>query len=103
MDQEVRDKWIAALRSGEYTQANSELRFEDSKEMCCLGVLCDIMDPDGWNPAGAVYKRHKLAQPTEEFIEPMLGLSGQQIMLLANMNDDNESFDTIADYIEENL
>ena len=33
-------KWIAALRSGEYKQGRSYLR--DGAEYCCLGVLCDV-------------------------------------------------------------
>ena len=38
--------WIAALRSGDYTQTGSHLR--DETGFCCLGVLCDIINPDGW-------------------------------------------------------
>lgn len=34
------DKWVAALRSGEYTQGKFSLKSEDG--FCCLGVACDI-------------------------------------------------------------
>jgi hypothetical protein len=37
---EVREKWVAALRSGEYTQGTRALN-RDGK-FCCLGILCDL-------------------------------------------------------------
>ena len=37
-------KWVDALRSGEYTQGQSCLRktVEGVSTFCCLGVACDI-------------------------------------------------------------
>ena len=35
------DKWVAALRSGNYKQTQGRLKKEDA--FCCLGVLCDIV------------------------------------------------------------
>lgn len=40
MDPEIRARWTAALRSGDYQQGHSDLRKGD--EFCCLGVLCDL-------------------------------------------------------------
>lgn len=40
MKQEVKKKWIKALRSGEYKQTRERLK--DNKGYCCLGVLCDL-------------------------------------------------------------
>lgn len=40
MNPEVKAKWVAALRSGEYKQAKGRLR--DGDAYCCLGVLCDL-------------------------------------------------------------
>ncbi len=40
MNQEIKQKWVEALRSGEYKQGKGQLRDKDS--FCCLGVLCDI-------------------------------------------------------------
>lgn len=40
MNQEIKQRWLAALRSGEYQQAHGRLRNGDS--FCCLGVLCDL-------------------------------------------------------------
>ena len=40
MNPEVKQKWIDALRSGEYEQGSEKLRSVSG--YCCLGVLCDI-------------------------------------------------------------
>lgn len=34
------DKWIEALKSGDYTQTKLNLR--DTEGFCCLGVACDL-------------------------------------------------------------
>ena len=41
MNLEIKAKWVAALRSGEYTQGYGRLRDSDNK-FCCLGVLCNL-------------------------------------------------------------
>jgi hypothetical protein len=47
---DIKAKWVAALRSGEYKQGRGRLKFRregsDEAEFCCLGVLCDILDKD---------------------------------------------------------
>lgn len=56
MNPEIKAKWVAALRSGEYKQGRDSLRKGDG--FCCLGVLCDLYDSehssDSWqiDPAG---------------------------------------------------
>jgi hypothetical protein len=40
MNPEVKAKWVAALRSGEYEQGVEALKAGDA--FCCLGVLCDL-------------------------------------------------------------
>ena len=40
MNSQIKQKWIDALRSGKYTQAQSKLY--SGHGFCCLGVLCDI-------------------------------------------------------------
>lgn len=41
---EVKEKWLAALRSGEYKQGYEYLHIKgkDQDTFCCLGVLCDL-------------------------------------------------------------
>jgi len=40
MNQQIKEHWVAALRSGEYQQTTGELR--NGNGFCCLGVLCDL-------------------------------------------------------------
>ena len=40
MDEQVKAKWVAALRSGEYKQAQRVLKTDTG--YCCLGVLCEL-------------------------------------------------------------
>ena len=45
---------LDALNSGDYNQGNGALRYSDggAKEFyCCLGVMCDVLAPDRWQPA----------------------------------------------------
>jgi len=51
MEAALKKKWVAALRSGKYSRTTGQLRgrlFDGAVGHCCLGVLCDIVDPDGW-------------------------------------------------------
>lgn len=50
MHKAIRDRWVAALRSGEYEQGVGALSYVDTDEKrkwCCLGVLCDLAQKDG--------------------------------------------------------
>ena len=40
MKPEIKQKWLDALRSGEYSQGTRHLY--SGRGFCCLGVLCDI-------------------------------------------------------------
>jgi uncharacterized protein YeaC (DUF1315 family) len=40
MNPEIKQKWISALRSGEYEQGDGKLY--SGQGYCCLGVLCDL-------------------------------------------------------------
>jgi hypothetical protein len=43
MNEQLKEDWLEALRSGEYTQCDGTLERPDGSN-CCLGVLLDIMD-----------------------------------------------------------
>lgn len=55
MNEQVKQKWIEALQSGDYKQAKGCLN--DGKGMCCLGVLTDLYvkeHDDGWHSADGI-------------------------------------------------
>lgn len=41
MNEDVKQEWLSALRSEDYTQGIGELKTANN-EFCCLGVLCDL-------------------------------------------------------------
>ena len=47
MKREIADKWMEALRSGEYEQLKGGLANEKRTAHCCLGVLCELAIEDG--------------------------------------------------------
>lgn len=40
MNSQIKQQWVAALRSGKYSQDTGVLR--STEGYCCLGVLCDL-------------------------------------------------------------
>ena len=40
MKKDIKTKWVKALRSGKYKQAQEQLK--DGNSYCCLGVLCQL-------------------------------------------------------------
>ncbi len=95
MNKELRDKWVAALRSGEFKQCTGQLELNGC--YCCLGVLNVVGDLgcDGYSGflrayVGSEYTYHPVSK--------------NQQTLLSRMNDtDHNSFTEIADWIEQNI
>jgi hypothetical protein len=95
LPEDFKQRWVAALRSGEYEQGKNELHRDD--KFCCLGVACVV----------AGYTSDQLLT---EFIPkdfdkvPVILVDEGDIPTdLANMNDRGQPFSEIADYIEQNL
>ena len=112
---EARKIWVAALRSGKYTQVKGALHFKGGH--CCLGVACEVydeyMDGPGWqgdtNDA-ASYMGEISSLPSE--VQEWFGLmsSGGAVYRpdstcietnLIAMNDNGFSFEKIAQAIED--
>lgn len=93
ISQEVKTKWIAALRSGAYEQAEAALARETpdgQRCYCAIGVLADLIDPKGWRPDGYAdgdsYLTHALASPDRAYlIEDVLPIETQE--QIADLND----------------
>jgi hypothetical protein len=101
---------IAALRSGQYEQAQSVLR--DEEGFCCLGVAEDVLNPEPWRRGGIRSDRWIKGDGTTYYLTPAvksrLGWSDSAGVLrgatngncLAFLNDQGASFAEIADIIE---
>lgn len=115
MNEEIKAKWIGALRSGEFEQGTGKLAQIDdengSVRYCCLGVLCEIARKVGVVnrrvDTGAYHyaeKRHVLPYVVKRWASlptdnPVIGTNR-----LSDYNDTLRlSFDEIADLIESNL
>lgn len=97
-----KNKWVKALRSGKYKQGHGELKTTtaydkilrdnvklEQPQFCCLGVARDL-------------RLTIQAKDGVEFVS--CSFLPQEIQdTLAKMNDNGESFKTIAAYIEKNL
>lgn len=120
MQAELKQKWIEALRSGKYQQGKGVLR-TDTDHFCCLGVLCDLVDPSGWRGTGLIETSvdgMDVSQEAYPFfsisdvgsavslphdLRKQLGLHIADIQALIRMNDSGNPFESIAKHIEANV
>jgi hypothetical protein len=128
MKAEDKAKWLEALRSGEYNQIDNTLHAEGA--YCCLGVLQKVLDgsceADAPQPTKAFLAKHEIEVETNdadifgvitESPFPFLASGGTYAKLM-ELNDELErdeydgepllgrhvnTFDKIADYIEQNV
>ena len=106
MESELKARWIAALRSGNYQQGAGTLR-SASDRYCCLGVLADIIAPNEWqsqDQPGAPYEwgEHSLGTYLPHSIldtEIQSQLTRMNDSLKTN-NEHYNDFNAIADHIE---
>ena len=107
MDQVIKEKWIAALESGEYKQCHGQLSYNDG--FCCLGVLTDLYLKETnqeWNQRGILREHgglNKLVQEwsgLDSFLPAVPIVSGR--VALHNLNDcEKQSFQYIADILKQ--
>lgn len=92
LDPDFKQKWLQALRSGEYQQGRFALHDATNNAHCCLGVAADLILQES--------DREMHIYDTEVY-EGALGLDAEEIQTLITLNDDEKkSFEQIADYIE---
>lgn len=100
MSSDIKLRWLDALRSGNYRQAQGALQRTFSPYTkydvgyCCLGVLADIQGCD-WD------MQHLATSRVPEKYSAGLKIEEQE--KLATMNDNGKTFSEIADYVEENF
>lgn len=124
MNQEIKNEWLAALRSGEYIQGHGELKTKDGK-FCCLGVLCDLYSKKNNRPwfledsaiddNCSYYTIHGAAESLPKEVRVWAGLiesdptvqiygpEQEDSAFLSYLNDQGEPFVNIAKLIEEQL
>ena len=109
---DIRTQWIAALRSGKYTQVTDYLHTD--KGFCCLGVLCElavkagVIEPANRNRVNFTYVDEEKSLPPA--VRNWVGLNSDSgtyeehryRKCLANDNDQGKSFTDIADVIASN-
>lgn len=107
MNKKIKQKWILALKSGDFKQDSSSLK--SSRGYCCLGVLCELFSVE--NPE---FQFEELDPELMEFefkfidnsellpnvVSVWAELSKKQQSYLANLNDTGMPFLKLADMIE---
>ncbi len=109
MKKSIMEKWVAALRSGDYYQGSHQLRNE-MNEFCCLGVLCNLHAMEHpWSAATQTNPTEYLGRydtPNYKVLE-WAGMDSRNELgefknglCLTEMNDEGMTFNEIADVIE---
>lgn len=117
LNPEVKAKWLAALRSGDYTQGRKQLK-TPAGDYDCIGVLCDISGMGEWSPeadedGGSSYLVRYNNETYRAWATAPLPVRdwavethdmGEEWEALVKLNDHNRlSFEEIATYIEAHL
>ena len=110
MKKAIADKWVEALRNGEYEQTTGKLANAERTEHCCLGVLCELAIKEGLSMAVrlsvemAYFNGEDVNLPAEVLdwagMESALGSypDGRALVVL---NDEGKPFEQIANVIEQ--
>lgn len=113
MNQQIKQQWVEALRSGTYVQCLGELR-NGSDEYCVNGVLCELHNQAeaggrGWHQLGVRRSWCYLQGHTfpARAVREWAGLDDETCLDLEAMNDargsEGLSFIELAAYIDNNL
>lgn len=108
MKKEIKERWVAALRSGNFRQAQGYL--SKNGGYCCLGVLCELAAEDGVVEKGERDEFSTLYDEEGYVLPPAViawaGVEdeyGRDSLGLAEKNDHGTPFNEIADIIEKKL
>ena len=125
MKKEWADKWVAALRSGDYVQGRGTLKqlnrsTDDAvPSFCCLGVLCDLAKDHenikghwsgqvfvcgkGTRNVGILPPAVRQETGLSTLYADLIGIEGYQQQSLLRLNDKaGRSFEEIAEIIDKN-
>ncbi len=110
MNLDAKQKWVAALRSGEFRQGLNRLQTgDDDDAYCCLGVACIVAEREGVDVRRWSVGRQRLRGADLRYQPDVLkwlaaSASTLRCSELIDLNDNvRVSFEEIADYIEKEL
>ena len=125
MKPDIKKKWVAALRSGNYKQGRKRLMATEwdsynrnfKHSYCCLGVLCHIVQKEETNEMVSNVAAKALEFERAYLPDPVAVSAGIPVFndnrkpednvldqhTLAELNDQGRSFAQIADVIERGL
>lgn len=121
MKREIAERWISALRSGEYKQTTDGVMRTGDDKFCVLGVLCDLHSQETnqpWQlfPNGRYHSYHYRSCTIPHEVALWAGLDCNQLVHLDNigtsqpntrsvsaLNDSGVSFEELANLIEKQL
>lgn len=97
-------KWVEALESGKYKQGRGQLNA--SEGFCCVGVLCDVVDPTKWVDSedwkGKEYEGDALCVPESVArLLPVITTRMDWPWLYGRNDEKKQTFPEIAAYLRE--
>ncbi len=105
LPKEFANKWLTALRSGEYVQGQGQLYSAVHNSYCCLGVAARIAGESLKEMDGQTF----ITESFEGYPEELVNRNPDDLeeprfcTTLANLNDGGDyNFGSIADFIEQN-
>ena len=102
MNSTIKTQWTKALKSGKYQQGRGRLRSCDKKEYCVQGVLADLH----YQATGREWPDNALAFLSDD-VRAWAGLtdatSSFHLQKCMSGNDNGETFEELADYIDSYL
>ena len=112
MNPQIKQKWVSALRSGDYQQTQQVLHNKNG--FCCLGVLCDLYIKENqleWELTnnGNYYNFQDENVYLPHSVVEWSGIGDDNPTIndgesrLAGLNDNGTTFNEIANLIEEQL
>lgn len=103
LNKRLKNKWLKALRSGEYKQGKGSLCIYNKKgeaHFCCLGVFADVAIKEPWKTV----RGSELSVENNTAYVPINYIPMNVQHSLTNLNDGvSYTFKRIANWIEKNL
>ena len=104
MNQQIKQQWVEALRSGTYRQCQDHMHKRDT--FCVLGVLCDIYmqaRSQHWEQNHELYSYGGLYGTPPLRVQQWAGIHNRDMVAVQSRNDNGMPFHKLADWIDVNL